>query len=46
MNTLYYLVSTVPLVIAQLGGQMNIMGWSVIGLHAVLLCWFGYFIVK
>jgi hypothetical protein len=42
----YYLVSTVLLVIAQLAGQMNAMGWGVIGLHVVFLVWFGYFVVK
>ena len=42
----YFLVSTVLLVIAQLDGQMNALGWSVVGIHLVLLVWFGYFIVK
>jgi hypothetical protein len=42
----YYLVSSVFLVMAQLAGQMNVLGWSVIGIHAVLLLWFGYFLVK
>jgi hypothetical protein len=42
----YYLVSAVVLVIAQLGGQVNALGWSVIGLHVVLLIWFGYYLVK
>ena len=42
----YFLVSTVLLVIAQLAGQMNALGWSVVGIHLVLLVWFGYFIVK
>ena len=42
----YFLVSTVLLVIAQLAGQMNALGWSVVGIHLILLVWFGYFIVK
>lgn len=42
----YYLVSTVLLVIALLAGQMNALGWSVIGVKVVLLVWFGYFLLK
>ena len=42
----YYLVSTVLLVIAEAAGQMNVLGWSVVGIHLILLLWFGYFLVK
>jgi len=42
----YFFVSTVLLVIAQLAGQMNALGWSVVGIHLVFLAWFGYFFVK
>jgi hypothetical protein len=42
----YYLVSTLLLVIAELSGMMNAMGWGVIGIHVVLLVWFGYFLLK
>jgi hypothetical protein len=42
----YYAVSGIVLLIAQLGGQMNAMGWSVIVLHVVLTVWFGYFLVR
>jgi hypothetical protein len=42
----YYVVSTVLLVITQLAGLMNALGWIVVGIHVVLLVWFGYFIVK
>jgi hypothetical protein len=42
----YYLVSTILLVITQLAGLMNTLGWSVIGIHVILLGWFGYFLVK
>ena len=41
----YFLVSTVLLVIAQLAGQMNALGWSVVFKQVVLLVWFGYFLV-
>lgn len=41
----YYLVSTVLLVINQLAGLMNALGWSVVGIHLVFIVWFGYFIV-
>jgi hypothetical protein len=42
----YYLVSTILLVIAQLAGLVNALGWIVICIHVVLLVWFGYFAVK
>jgi len=42
----YFLVSTVLLIIAQLAGQMNALGWSVVSIHVVLIAWFGFFIVK
>jgi hypothetical protein len=42
----YYLVSTILLVITQLAGLMNALGWGVIGIHMVLLVWFGYFLVS
>jgi len=42
----YYLVSTILLLITELRGQMNTMGWSVVILHVVLTVWFGYFLVK
>ena len=42
----YFLVSTLLLVIAQLAGQMNALGWSVVSIHVVFLVWFGYFLVK
>ena len=29
----YYIISTVLLLMTQLNGQMNSMGWSVVGLH-------------
>jgi hypothetical protein len=42
----YYLVSAILLLITELRGQMNAMGWSVVILHVVLTVWFGYFLVK
>jgi hypothetical protein len=43
---IYYLVSTILLLITQLNGQMNSMGWSIVGLHILLTLWFGYFIIS
>jgi hypothetical protein len=42
----YYLVSSVLLLITELRGQMNAMGWSVVVLHLVFTLWFGYFLIK
>jgi hypothetical protein len=42
----YFLISSVILVMAQLAGVMNAMGWGVVGIHLVLLVWFGYFLVR
>lgn len=43
---IYYIASTIILLITQLNGQMNTMGWSVVGLHLLFTLWFGYFLVK
>lgn len=42
----YYIVSTILLLMTELSGQMNAMGWSVVILHGVLTIWFGYYLVK
>ena len=42
----YFLLSTVFYLIAQLSGLMNVMGWSAVGLHLILLIAFGYFLLK
>jgi hypothetical protein len=42
----YYLVSGILLLITQLRGQMNPLGWSVVVLHVGLFLWFGYFLIK
>ncbi len=44
--TLFYLVSSVVLVIAQLANQMNALGWVVIAIQVILLVWFGYFLLR
>ena len=43
---IYYIVSTILLLMTELSGQMNAMGWSVVILHGVLTIWFGYYLVK
>jgi hypothetical protein len=40
---LYWLVSLVILVMAQLAGLFNAMGWSTVILHLVFLVWTGVF---
>jgi hypothetical protein len=42
----YYIVSTILLLMTELRGLMNAMGWSVVILHGVLTIWFGYYLVK
>ncbi|MGA2489394.1 MAG: hypothetical protein ABSF99_04300 [Anaerolineales bacterium] len=42
----YYLVSSILLVITQLSGLMNALGWSIVGLHVILMVWFGVFLFK
>jgi hypothetical protein len=42
----YYLVSTILLLITQFKGQMNAMGWSVVVLHVLFTLWFGRFLFK
>ena len=42
----YFLVSTVLLLITQLGGLMNWLGWIIVAIHAVLTIWFGAFLTK
>ncbi len=40
---IYWLVSSVFLIMAQLGGIFNSMGWSTIVLHLGFLIWYGVF---
>lgn len=42
----YYLVSTVHLILTQIAGLMNVMGYAVIILHLLFLIWYAYYIVK
>ena len=42
----YLLASTVILLITQLNGLMNGMGWSIVILHLVFLLWFGYYLIN
>jgi hypothetical protein len=43
---IYLLASTVVLLITQIKGLMNAMGWSIVILHLVFTLWFGYFLIK
>lgn len=42
----YLLASTVVLLIAQINGLMNAMGWGIVILHLVFMLWFGYYLFK
>jgi hypothetical protein len=42
----YWLISTVFMIIAQLGGIFNTMGWSTIILHLGFLIWYGVYAFK
>jgi hypothetical protein len=42
----YMLGSTIILLIAQINGMMNTMGWGIIVLHLVFLVWSGYFLIN
>jgi hypothetical protein len=43
---IYLLASTVILLISQIKGLMNAMGWSIVILHLVFMLWFGYYLLK
>jgi hypothetical protein len=43
---IYLLASTVILLITQLKGLMNSMGWSIVILHLLFMFWFGYYLLK
>jgi len=43
---MYYLISSIVLIMAQLAGVLNVMGWSTVVLHLVLLVAFGMFAFK
>jgi hypothetical protein len=41
----YLLASTIILLITQLNGLMNTMGWSIVLLHLAFTIWVGYFLI-
>ncbi|MCX6565596.1 MAG: hypothetical protein NTW38_04115 [Candidatus Aminicenantes bacterium] len=43
---IYYIASDILLLLTQLQGQMNALGWSVVVLHLLFTLWFGYFLIK
>lgn len=43
---IYLLASTIILLITQLKGLMNPLGWSIVILHLVFMLWFGYYLIK
>ena len=40
---LYFLISTIFIVLGQLAGLLNIMGWSMVVMHAGFLIWYGVY---
>ena len=42
----YLLLSTVLLLITQLNGLMNAMGWGIVILHLAFMIWFGYYLIN
>ena len=42
----YLLLSTILLLITQLKGLMNPMGWGIVMIHFIFMVWFGYFLIK
>ena len=43
---MYLLLSTTILLITQIKGLMNAMGWSIVILHLVFMLWFGYYLIN
>jgi len=43
---IYLLLSTILLLITQLNGLMNSMGWGIVILHLTFMLWFGYYLVN
>ena len=43
---LYYLVSVIFIFLSQLAGLFNIMGWSMVVMHAGFAIWYGTFAFK
>jgi len=42
----YLLASTIILLMTQLKGLMNSMGWGIVILHFVFMLWFGYYLIN
>jgi len=42
----YLLLSTILLLITQLNGLMNAMGWGIVILHFTFMIWFGYYLIN
>jgi len=42
----YLFLSTILLLITQLKGLMNPMGWGIVSLHFVFMLWFGDYIIN
>ena len=42
----YMLLSTIILLITQIKGLMNSMGWGIVILHFVFMLWFGYYLIN
>ena len=42
----YLLLSTILLLITQLKGLMNPLGWGIVIIHFVFMLWFGYYLIK
>jgi hypothetical protein len=42
----YFLVSTVVLAVAQVGGLMNALGWALVAVHVAVAIWSGTFLGK
>jgi hypothetical protein len=43
---IYLLLSTGLLLITQLKGLMNTMGWGIVILHLAFMIWFGYYLIN
>jgi hypothetical protein len=43
---IYLLLSTVLLLVTQLNGLMNAMGWGIVILHLAFMIWFGYYLIN
>jgi hypothetical protein len=43
---IYLLLSTILLLINQLNGLMNPMGWGIVILHLTFMIWFGYYLIN